>query len=173
MDSQLRGYAHKYGKNVDTDVIIPGKYCNIVDQAELGTHALEGLDPEYATRMQPGDIIVADRNFGCGSSREVAPIAIKGSGTSAVIAKSFARIFYRNALNIGLPIFESDEAVDGIESGDEIELEPATGVVRNITKGTQFQAAEFPPFMQSLIDAGGLVPYVESRLAAERSPLSS
>ena len=167
MEAMLRGRAHKYGKNVDTDVIIPGKYCNIVDQAELGKHALEGLDPEYATRMQPGDIIVADRNFGCGSSREVAPIAIKGSGTSAVIAKSFARIFYRNALNIGLPIFESDEAVDGIESGDEIELEPATGIVRNITRGTQYRAAQFPPFMQSLIDAGGLVPYVESRLASQ------
>ncbi len=125
MEATLRGRAHKYGKNVDTDVIIPGKYCNIVDQAELGKHALEGLDPEYTTRMKPGDLIVAETNFGCGSSREVAPIALKGSGTSAVIAKSFARIFYRNALNIGLPIFESSEAVDGIESGDEIEVEPA------------------------------------------------
>jgi 3-isopropylmalate/(R)-2-methylmalate dehydratase small subunit len=165
MESKLRGHAHKFGKNVDTDVIIPGKYCNIVDPVELGKHALEGIDADYTTRMKAGDIIVADRNFGCGSSREVAPIAIKGSGTSAVIAKSFARIFYRNALNIGLPIFESDEAVDGIESGDEIEVEPATGIVRNITKNTQYQAAQFPPFMQSLIDAGGLVPYVERRLA--------
>jgi 3-isopropylmalate/(R)-2-methylmalate dehydratase small subunit len=165
MDSQLRGFAHKYGKNVDTDVIIPGKYCNIVDQAELGKHALEGLDPEYTARMKAGDIIVADANFGCGSSREVAPIAIKGSGTAAVIAKSFARIFYRNALNIGLPIFESSEAVDGIESGDEIEVDPATGIVRNITKGKEYRAAEFPPFMRNLIDAGGLVPYVEKRLA--------
>ena len=117
MEAKLHGHAHKYGKNVDTDVIIPGKYCNITDQAELGKHALEGLDPEYTARMKRGDIIVADTNFGCGSSREVAPIAIKGSGTSAVIAKSFARIFYRNALNIGLPIFESAEAVDGIECG--------------------------------------------------------
>ena len=166
MEATLRGNAHKYGKNVDTDVIIPGKYCNIVDPVELGKHALEGLDPEFTTRMRAGDIIVADRNFGCGSSREVAPIAIKGSGASAVIAKSFARIFYRNALNIGLPIFESEEAVDGIESGDQIELEPATGIVRNLTKGTEYRAAEFPPFMRSLIDAGGLVPYVESRLAA-------
>ena len=165
MESTLRGHVHKFGKNVDTDVIIPGKYCNIIDPAELGKHALEGLDPEYTARMKAGDIIVADTNFGCGSSREVAPIAIKGSGTSAVIAKSFARIFYRNALNIGLPIFESSEAVDGIESGDEIELEPATGVIRNITRGTSYQAAQFPPFMQSLIDAGGLVPYVEKRLA--------
>jgi 3-isopropylmalate/(R)-2-methylmalate dehydratase small subunit len=165
VEQTLHGHAHKYGKNVDTDVIIPGKYCNIIDQVELGKHALEGLDPDYTSRMKLGDIIVAGTNFGCGSSREVAPIAIKASGTSAVIAKSFARIFYRNALNIGLPIFESAEAVDGIEPGDEIEVEPATGIVRNVTRGTQYQAAEFPPFMRALIDAGGLVPYVEERLA--------
>jgi 3-isopropylmalate/(R)-2-methylmalate dehydratase small subunit len=165
----MRGKAHTYGKNVDTDVIIPGKYCNIVDPVELGKHALEGLDPEYTTKMKPGDIIVADANFGCGSSREVAPIAIRGSGTSAVIARSFARIFYRNALNIGLPIFECPEAVDGISSGDEIELEPATGVVRNLTTGKEFRAAAFPPFMQSLIEAGGLQPYVERRLAEKRA----
>lgn len=165
MANALRGFAHTYGKNVDTDVIIPGKYCNLVDPVELGKHALEGLDAEYTARMKPGDIIVADSNFGCGSSREVAPIAIKGSGTAAVIASSFARIFYRNALNIGLPIFESPEAVAGIAAGDEIEVEPATGIVRNITKGTQYQAAAFPPFMQALIDTGGLLPYVERRLA--------
>lgn len=169
MEKALRGYAHKYGKNVDTDVIIPGKYCNIVDQAELGKHALEGIDPEYTAKMKPGDIIVADSNFGCGSSREVAPIAIKGSGTSAVIAKSFARIFYRNSLNIGLPIFESAEAVDGIEPGDEIEVEPATGAIKNLTKNTSYQAAAFPPFMQSLIEAGGLQSYVERRLAERAS----
>jgi 3-isopropylmalate/(R)-2-methylmalate dehydratase small subunit len=169
VEKQFRGFAHKYGKNVDTDVIIPGKYCNIIDPAELGKHALEGLDAEYTSKMKAGDIIVADTNFGCGSSREVAPIAIKGSGTSAVIAKSFARIFYRNALNIGLPIFESPEAVDGIASGDEIEVEPATGVIRNITKGQSYQAAAFPPFMQSLIEAGGLVPYVERRLAERQA----
>lgn len=165
MQDVLRGKAHKYGKNVDTDVIIPGKYCNIIDPAELGKHALEGLDPEYASKMKAGDIIVADTNFGCGSSREVAPIAIKGSGTSAVIAKSFARIFYRNALNIGLPIFESEAAVEGIADGDEIEVQPATGTIVNRTRGEKYQAAEFPPFMRSLIDAGGLVPYVEKRLA--------
>jgi len=164
MENSYRGFAHKYGKNVDTDVIIPGKYCNLVDPVELGKHALEGLDADYVANMKPGDIIVADSNFGCGSSREVAPIAIKGSGTSAVIAKSFARIFYRNALNIGLPIFESPEAVDGISSGDRIEVEPATGVVRNITTGKDYQAAAFPPFMQSLIETGGLLPYVERRL---------
>jgi len=165
MANALRGFAHTYGKNVDTDVIIPGKYCNLVDPVELGKHALEGIDAEYTARMKPGDIIVADSNFGCGSSREVAPIAIKGSGTAAVIASSFARIFYRNALNIGLPIFESPEAVAGIAAGDEIEVEPATGIVRNITKGKEYQAAAFPPFMQALIDTGGLLPYVERRLA--------
>jgi 3-isopropylmalate/(R)-2-methylmalate dehydratase small subunit len=165
LEKSLRGHAHKYGQKVDTDVINPGKYCNIVDQAELGKHALEGIDPEYTARMKPGDIIVADSNFGCGSSREVAPIAIKGSGTAAVIAKSFARIFYRNSLNIGLPIFESPEAVDGIEPGDEIEVEPATGSIKNLTKNTSYQAAAFPPFMQSLIEAGGLQSYVERRLA--------
>ena len=164
----FRGHAHTYGKNVDTDVIIPGKYCNIVDPVELGKHALEGLDPDYVSKMKPGDIIVADSNFGCGSSREVAPIAIRGSGTSAVIARSFARIFYRNALNIGLAIFESPEAVDGISSGDDVEVEPSTGIIRNYTTGKQFQAAAFPPFMQSLIEAGGLQPYVERRLQ-ERS----
>lgn len=163
----MRGHAHKYGKNVDTDVIIPGKYCNIVDPAELGKHALEGLDPEYTARMKAGDIIVADTNFGCGSSREVAPIAIKGSGTSAVIAKSFARIFYRNALNIGLPIFESPEAVDAIASGDEIEIDAPSGTIHNITKDESYKAAAFPPFMQSLIEAGGLQPYVERRLAEQ------
>ena len=161
----MKGRAHKYGKNVDTDVIIPGKYCNIIDPAELGKHALEGIDPEYTSKMQQGDIIVAGTNFGCGSSREVAPIAIKGSGTSAVIAKSFARIFYRNALNIGLPIFESPEAVDGIQSGDEIEVEPENGTIRNLTRNESYKAAAFPPFMQSLIEAGGLQPYVEKRLA--------
>lgn len=161
----MRGHAHKYGKNVDTDVIIPGKYCNIIDPAELGKHALEGLDADYTTKMKSGDFIVADTNFGCGSSREVAPIAIKGSGTAAVIAKSFARIFYRNALNIGLPIFESPEAVDGIETGDEIEIDAASGTIRNVTKGTAYKSAAFPPFMQALIEAGGLQAYVERRLA--------
>ena len=165
METTLRGHAHTYGKNVDTDVIIPGKYCNIVDQAELGKHAMEGIDPEFSARVKSGDIIVADSNFGCGSSREVAPIAIKGAGVSAVIAKSFARIFYRNAINIGLPILECPEAVDAIAAGDEIEIDPAAGAIRNISKGTNYKAAEFPPFMRSLIEAGGLIPYVERRLA--------
>lgn len=165
MASTLRGAAHRYGKNVDTDVIIPGKYCSIVDIVELGKHALEGLDPEFSTKVKKGDLVVAETNFGCGSSREVAPIALKGAGVAGVIASSFARIFYRNALNIGLPIFESEEAVADIATGDEIEVDPASGKIRNLTRGREYQAAAFPPFMQSLIDAGGLQPYVEARLA--------
>ena len=165
MASTLRGSAHRYGKNVDTDVIIPGKYCSIVDIVELGKHALEGLDPEFATKVKKGDLVVAETNFGCGSSREVAPIALKGAGVAGVIASSFARIFYRNALNIGLPIFESEEAVADIATGDEIEVDPASGKIRNLTRGREYQSAAFPPFMQSLIDAGGLQPYVEKRLA--------
>ncbi|PZR56105.1 MAG: 3-isopropylmalate dehydratase small subunit [Candidatus Meridianibacter frigidus] len=165
MAKTLRGHAHKYGKNVDTDVIIPGKYCSIVDPAELGTHAMEGIDPEFSKKVERGDLIVADRNFGCGSSREVAPIALKGAGVSGVIAASFARIFYRNALNIGLPIFESSEAADDIATGDEIQVEPDSGTIRNISKDKEYKAAAFPPFMQSLIDAGGLQAYVEKRLA--------
>ena len=165
MEKTLRGRAHTYGKNVDTDVIIPGKYCNLVEEKELGKHAMEGIDPEFSSRVKGGDIIVADSNFGCGSSREVAPIAIKGAGVRAVIAKSFARIFYRNAINIGLPILECPEAVDAIAAGDEIEIDPAAGAIRNLSKGTSYKAAEFPPFMRSLIDAGGLIPYVERRLA--------
>jgi len=156
MANTLRGGAHRYGKNLDTDVIIPGKYCSIVDIAELGTHALEGLDPEFSTKVKKGDLVVAETNFGCGS---------KGAGVAGVIASSFARIFYRNALNIGLPIFESEEAVADIATGDEIEVEPATGKIRNLTRGREYQSAAFPPFMQSLIDAGGLQPYVERRLA--------
>ena len=165
MAGKLHGNAHRYGKNVDTDVIIPGKYCSIVDINELGKHALEGIDPEFSSKVKAGDLIVADTNFGCGSSREVAPIAIKGAGVAGVIASSFARIFYRNALNIGLPIFESPEAVNDIATGDEIEVDPATGIIRNLTRGREYQSAAFPPFMQSLIDAGGLQPYVEKRLA--------
>ncbi|MDP9017660.1 MAG: 3-isopropylmalate dehydratase small subunit [Candidatus Eremiobacteraeota bacterium] len=165
MATTLRGAAHRYGKNVDTDVIIPGKYCSIVDIVELGKHALEGIDPEFATKVKPGDLIVAENNFGCGSSREVAPIAIKGAGVAGVIASSFARIFYRNALNIGLPIFESPDAVNDIATGDEIEVDPTSGKIFNRTRGREYQAAAFPPFMQSLIESGGLQSYVEKRLA--------
>ncbi|MDE2571544.1 MAG: 3-isopropylmalate dehydratase small subunit [bacterium] len=160
----FQGRVHKYGKNIDTDVIIPGRYCNLTDAAELGKHALEDLDKEFVARVRAGDVIVAESNFGCGSSREHAPIAIKGAGVSAVVAKSFARIFYRNSLNIGLPVFECPEAVDGIAAGDEVCIDPANGTIENLTKGTRYTAQALPPFMRQLVEAGGLRPYVEQRL---------
>ena len=169
MAALLHGRVHKYGKNVDTDVIIPGKYLAITEVAEMGQHAMEGIDPGFVARVRPGDVIVADSNFGCGSSRENAPLAIRGAGVSAVVAKSFARIFYRNAINMGLPIFEAPEAVDAAEAGDELAIDPASGEIHNRTKGTTYRAAAFPPFMQSIIDAGGLRAYVERRLL-EKGP---
>ena len=164
MEARIHGVVHRFANNVDTDVILPGKYLSIIDEVELGKHAMEGIDPEFVQRVRPSDIIVAGTNFGCGSSRENAPMAIKACGVGAVIAKSFARIFYRNALNLGLPIFESPAAADAIAAGDELEIEPASGTIRNITQHTSYRAEAFPPFMQSLIDAGGLRPYVEQRL---------
>lgn len=164
MEARIHGAVHRFENNVDTDVILPGKYLSIIDEVELGKHAMEGIDPDFAQRVRPSDIIVAGSNFGCGSSRENAPMAIKACGVGAVIAKSFARIFYRNALNVGLPIFEAPDAVDAIAAGDELEIEAASGTIRNITRDTSYRAEVFPPFMQSLIDAGGLRPYVEQRL---------
>jgi 3-isopropylmalate/(R)-2-methylmalate dehydratase small subunit len=164
---RLRGHAWKFGKNVDTDAIIPARHCNTSDPRELAKHCMEDADPEFIHKMRRGDIIVAESNFGCGSSREVAPLSIKSAGVSAVIAKSFARIFFRNAINIGLPILECPEAVDGINSGDEIEVEPATGTIRNLSTGQEFRAAPYPEFLQRIIDLGGLLAYVEDRLAAE------
>lgn len=164
MAAHIRGSVHRFENNVDTDVIIPGKYLSIIDEAELGKHAMEGIDPGFVARVRPGDIIVAGSNFGCGSSRENAPMAIKACGVGAVVAKSFARIFYRNALNVGLPIFEAPQAVDAAAAGEELEIDAAAGTIRNLTRGTTFTAEPFPPFMQSLIDAGGLRPYVEARL---------
>ncbi len=148
---------YKYGNNVDTDVIIPARYLNTSDEKELASHCMEDIDTEFAKTVQPGDIIVAEANFGCGSSREHAPIAIKESGIYCVIAKTFARIFFRNAINIGLPILECEEAVNGTQSGDELEVDINTGVIKNLTRGTTFQAEPFPPFMRGIIDAGGLV----------------
>ncbi len=148
---------YKYGNNVDTDVIIPARYLNTSDEKELASHCMEDIDAAFAKTVQPGDIIVAEANFGCGSSREHAPIAIKESGVYCVIAKTFARIFFRNAINIGLPILECEEAVNGTQSGDELEVDINTGVIKNITRGTTFQAEPFPPFMRGIIDAGGLV----------------
>ena len=156
----FKGRAWKYGRNIDTDVIIPGRYANIAEAKELAEHCLEDLDPDFVTNMSPGDIIVAETNFGCGSSREIAPLSIKAAGVSCVIAKSFARIFYRNAINIGLPIFECPEAVDGIEAGDEIEVDPATGKIVNVTKNLSFETEPLPEFIQEIVAEGGLMKYV-------------
>jgi 3-isopropylmalate dehydratase small subunit len=157
------GTAYKYGENVDTDVIIPARYLVTSDPAELAKHCMEDLDKGFAARVRPGDIIVAGKNFGCGSSREHAPIAIKGAGVACVIAPTFARIFYRNAFNTGLPILESEEAAAKIDAGDEVEIDFATGVIRNVTKGESYRAEPFPPFISQLIERGGLVEYVKSQ----------
>ena len=165
----LKGTAHKYGKNVDTDVIIPGRYCNLIDPAQLGQHALEDLDANFVKKAKPGDLIVADTNFGCGSSREVAAVALKGAGVAGVVAKSFARIFYRNCINTGLPIFECPEGVDGIEDGDPITVDASSGIIRNERTGKEFKATQLPPFMQDLIKMGGLLRYAEKRLAEKQA----
>lgn len=154
---KFEGTVHKYGRDVDTDVIIPARYLTTSDPAELAKHCLEDLDSEFVKKVQPGDIIVAEENFGCGSSREHAPICIKAAGVSVVIAKSFARIFYRNAINIGLPIMECPEAVDAINNGDVVEVDADTGVIADKTMGQAFQAQPFPPFLQEIIEEGGLV----------------
>ncbi len=164
---RIRGHAWKFGKNIDTDAIIPARHCNTADPRELSQHCMEDADPDFVRKMRRGDVIVADTNFGCGSSREVAPITIKAAGVSAVIAKSYARIFFRNSINIGLPILECASAVDGITEGDEIEVEPATGTIRNLTRGETYRAEPFPDFLQRIIDRGGLLAYVEERLAAK------
>jgi len=161
----LKGNAWKFGKNIDTDAIIPARHCNTSDPVELAKHCMEDADPEFVHKMQQGDLIVADSNFGCGSSREVAPISIKAAGVSAVIAKSFARIFFRNSINIGLPILESAEAVDCIEQGDLVEIEPAAGLIRNLTRDEEYHATPYPEFLQQIIARGGLIPYVEERLS--------
>lgn len=160
---QAKGIVFKYGDNVDTDVIIPARYLNSSDPAELAKHCMEDIDKDFINKVQKGDIIVADKNFGCGSSREHAPLAIKAAGVSCVIAETFARIFYRNAINIGLPIIECPEASKGIESGDEVEIDFDSGVIYNRTKGTQFQGQAFPPFMQKIIAAEGLINYINQQ----------
>lgn len=160
---KLRGKAHKFGADVDTDAIIPARYLNTSDPAELAKHCMEDADKDFMKKMKPGDVIVADKNFGCGSSREHAPIAIKAAGVSCVVARSFARIFYRNAFNTGLPIFESVEAAEGIKAGDELEVDVDSGVIKNITRDETYKAQPIPPFMQELINAGGLMQYVSKR----------
>ncbi len=158
-----KGYAHKYADNVDTDVIIPARYLNTSDPNELAAHCMEDIDKDFVKNMQPGDIIVGGYNFGCGSSREHAPLAIKTSGVSCVIAKSFARIFYRNSINIGMPILECPAASDGIDAGDEVAVDFDTGVITDITKGETYQAEPFPEFIQDIIRAGGLMNSLRDR----------
>ncbi|MDR3363369.1 MAG: 3-isopropylmalate dehydratase small subunit [Clostridiales Family XIII bacterium] len=157
------GKAYKYGDNVDTDVIIPARYLNISDPAELARHAMEDIDADFAKAVMPGDVIVAGRNFGSGSSREHAPLVLKTAGVAAVIAQSFARIFYRNAFNIGFPILESKEAAEAIDAGDEIKIDFAAGIITNETKGEIYRAEPLPEFMSKLIECGGLVEYIRSK----------
>lgn len=157
------GSVFKYGDNVDTDVIIPARHLAITDPKGLALHCMEDIDGEFVKKVQPGDIIVAEKNFGCGSSREHAPLCLKTAGVSCVIAETFARIFYRNAINIGLPIIECPQAAQEIEAGDEVEVDFDSGMIYDRTKGTQYQGQAFPEFMQKLIAAGGLVSYTNSR----------
>ena len=157
------GTVFKFGDNVDTDVIIPARYLNSSDPAELATHCMEDIDKDFVKNVKKGDIIVDTKNFGCGSSREHAPIAIKAAGVSCVIAETFARIFYRNSINIGLPIVECPEAAKGIDAGDQVEVNFDTGVITNLTKGTTFQGQAFPEFMQKIIAAEGLVNYINAK----------
>ncbi len=154
------GHVFKYGDNVDTDVIIPARYLNATDGSELAKHCMEDIDKDFVGKVQKGDLIVANKNFGCGSSREHAPLAIKCAGVSCVIAETFARIFYRNSINIGLPIIECPEAARSIEAGDEVEVDFDSGVITNKTKGETYQGQAFPPFMQKIISSGGLVNYI-------------
>lgn len=160
---QIKGRVFKYGNDVDTDVIIPARYLNTTSESELASHCMEDIDPQFVKAVQKGDVIVAEDNFGCGSSREHAPIAIKASGVSLVIANSFARIFYRNSINIGLPILECPEAVADIHAGDVVAVDLAAGVIENTTTGRRFQAEPFPPFIQEIIEDGGLLKNLAKR----------
>jgi 3-isopropylmalate/(R)-2-methylmalate dehydratase small subunit len=161
---KFTGTAHRYGRDIDTDVIIPARYLNTSDPDELAKHCLEDLDAGFVAKVAPGDILVADENFGCGSSREHAPISIKAAGISVVIAKSFARIFYRNAINTGLPIMEAPEAVDGIKSGDKVTVDADTGAIVNETTGQTYRAQPFPPFIKDIIEQGGLIEATKAKV---------
>lgn len=160
---KARGSVIKYGDNIDTDVIIPARYLNTTDHKELAKHCMEDIDLEFSQKVKEGDIMVGGANFGCGSSREHAPIAIKASGISCVIAKDFARIFFRNSINIGLPILECAEASSDIKNGDEVEVDFDTGLITNHTQGKTYQAVAFPPFMQDIINAGGLIAQIKNK----------
>jgi 3-isopropylmalate/(R)-2-methylmalate dehydratase small subunit len=165
---KLKGKVHKYGADVNTDVILPARYLYLHDPDELVQHCMEDIDAEFLNRLETGDIIMATTNFGCGSSREHAPMAIKAAGISCVIAKSFARIFFRNAINIGLPLLECGEAVDNTEAGDILEVDLALGEIKNLTRGMIFTAEPYPDFMAELISAGGLIEYTKQRLESRR-----
>ncbi len=160
----MEGKAIKYGDNVDTDVIIPARFLNTSDPKELASHCMEDIDKDFKDKVKPGDIMIAGYNFGCGSSREHAPIAIKESGISCVIAKSFARIFYRNAINIGLPILECPDAASAIEDGDMVSVDLETGIIKDITKGIEFKSQPFPEFIKKIIECGGLINYVKEKV---------
>jgi 3-isopropylmalate/(R)-2-methylmalate dehydratase small subunit len=166
---KMRGKVHRYGSDVNTDVIIPARYLNESDPDELARHCMEDIDRDFVSRVQAGDIIVADTNFGCGSSREHAPLAIKAAGVGCIVAKSFGRIFFRNALNIGLPILECVEAVDNTGQGDVLDVELSTGEIVNVTRGLTFKAKPFPDFMLQLMEAGGLIEYTRRRVQSGRS----
>lgn len=170
-ENLLRGRVWKYGDDVDTDVIIPARYLNVSTPQELALHCMEDIDPSFAGTVQPGDMIVAGENFGCGSSREHAPLAIKGSGIACVVAKSFARIFYRNAINIGLPILECPEAVEDVEKGDQLTVDLKAGTITNLRTGRTYRTSPFPDFIMEIIQAGGLVPYTRERLQAQGETL--
>ena len=159
------GKAHKYGANVDTDAIIPARYLNVSDAKELSRHCMEDIDINFAHSVKPGDFIVADKNFGCGSSREHAPLCIKAAGVACVIAKTFARIFFRNSINIGLPLLECPEAVDGTSLGDELEVDLSNGVIKNLSTGKTYHAKPYPDFMAGIIRNGGLIEYTRQKLA--------
>jgi len=161
---RLKGTVHRFGANVDTDVVMPGRYLSISDPGDLAKHCMEGIDPQFPDKVEPGDIIVASTNFGCGSSREHAPLAIKACGVSCIIAQSFARIFFRNAINIGLPLLECAAVVNETEAGDILEVDLLNGQINNISKSKAFTANPYPEFMMALINAGGLIEYTKVRL---------
>ena len=166
---QFQGTAHRYGRDIDTDVIIPARYLNTSDPAELAKHCLEDLDVDFVSKVTPGDILVAEENFGCGSSREHAPVCIKAAGVACVIAKSFARIFYRNSINIGLPIMECPAAVDAIKAGDAVAVDADKGVITDLTTGESFQVEPFPPFIAQIVAEGGLVNRTRRILAEKKA----
>ena len=166
---QFQGTAHRYGRDIDTDVIIPARYLNTSDPAELAKHCLEDLDVDFVNKVTPGDILVAEENFGCGSSREHAPVCIKAAGVACVVAKSFARIFYRNSINIGLPIMECPAAVDAIKAGDEVAVDADKGVITDLTTGESFQVEPFPPFIAQIVAEGGLVNRTRRILAEKKA----